>query len=352
MNMAWIRFYRIAEALARRGHEVDAVVNLAPEPRLRAARLREVPFKFARWDRYDVVKTFFHKGFESLLAEGGGDHPFIISKLGSVVGSAQTPGVYFFGREREQLYETQKEIARRSRIVTVLTNRSAALWWKEHGRGVPLYMVPTGVDAEIPAPRGNPYSGIGVEGPVALFTGHLYKKDAQREVNLIWQQRLNRLGRELRSRGIKLVAMGSGETDLIDPGVVIHLGEIDLEQVWDFQRHASAGIVLAQGPVQDNESSKLYCYLRTGLPVVCERGVPNAWLIEETGLGAMVDYDDVEHFAQAVARVAREMPKDEQVGDYMAREHSWNARAALYDFAFATSGPPHLIAATAALAAG
>ena len=336
MNMARIRFYRMAEALARRGHEVDIVTNLAPEPRFRAPRLREVPFKFARWERYDVVKTFFHKGFESLLAEGGGDHPFIVSKLGSVVGSEQTPGVYFFGKEREQLFETQKEIARRSRIVTVLTNPSAALWWKEHSRGVPLYMVPTGVDAEIPAPRGNPYSSIGVEGPVALFTGHLYKRDAQREVNLIWQERLNRLGRALRSSGIRLVAMGSGATDTLDPSAVIHLGEIDADQVWDFQRHASAGIVLAQGPIQDNESSKIYYYLRTGLPVVCERGVPNAWLIEETGLGTIVDYDNVEHFAQAVARVAREMPKDEQVGEYMAREHSWDARAALYDCAFAT----------------
>jgi len=50
----------------------------------------------------------------------------------------------------------------------------------------------------------------------------------------------------------------------------------------------------------------------------------------------MVDYDNVEHFAQAVARVAREMPKDERVGGYMAKERSWYARAALYDCAFAT----------------
>jgi len=70
-----------------------------------------------------------------LLAEGGGDHPFIVSKLGSVVGSEQTPGVYFFGTERKKLFETQNEIARRSRIVTVLTNPNAALWWKEHGYG-------------------------------------------------------------------------------------------------------------------------------------------------------------------------------------------------------------------------
>ncbi len=114
--------------------------------------------------------------------------------------------------------------------------------------------------------------------------------------------------------------MGSGATDRLDNGAVIHLGEIDADQLWDFR--------IAQGPIQENESSKIYYYLRTGLPVVCERGVPNAWLIEQTGLGAMVDYDNVEDFARTVVHVAREMPKDEQVAEYMAREHSWDARAA------------------------
>ena len=61
------------------------------------------------------------------------------------------------------------------------------------------------------------------------------------------------------------------------------LGKVAAEAVWDGQRAARAGVVLAQGPAQDNESSKIYYYLRTGLPVVCERPVPNAWLIEETG---------------------------------------------------------------------
>ena len=34
------------------------------------------------------------------------------------------------------------------------------------------------------APSGNPYSSIGVDGPVALFTGHLYEKGDQGEINL------------------------------------------------------------------------------------------------------------------------------------------------------------------------
>jgi len=329
-NMGPIRLYRMSEALARRGHRVDIITNLPEEPRFHTPRLREVSFPFVRWDHYDIVTTFFHEGFESLLAEGGGDHPFVISELGSVVGSEQTPGVHFFGSVRERLFATQKEIARRSRIVTILTDRSVALWRSEHGSSIPVLLVPTGVDAEIPDAGANPYPAFGVNGPVALFAGNLYNKAEQGEVNLIWQDRLNRLGFELRRHGVSLVAMGSGETEILDRRAVLHVGEVDADKVWDFQRYALAGIVLAQGPIQDNESSKIYYYLRTGLPVVCERGVPNAWLIEQTGCGAVVDYDDVKGFAEAVSR-KKDAPSDHRVAELMASEHSWDARAALYD---------------------
>ena len=151
--MAEIRFFRMAEALARRGHAVDLVLNRHHQPRMLDNNLREVPFKLVRWEQYDVVKTFFHRGFETLMAEGGGDHPFIISKLGSVVGREETPGVHFHGAVRERLYAAQTEIAQRSKVVTVLTNRSAALWWNEHGTCSRLFQVPTGVDAKIPPPR-------------------------------------------------------------------------------------------------------------------------------------------------------------------------------------------------------
>ena len=134
-TMAGIRFFRMAEALARRGHQVDIVINRRQAPQTLAPRLREIPFKLVRWENYHVVKTFFHRGFDSLVAEGGGAHPFIISKLGSVVGREETDGVHFHGAVRERLYATQTAIAKRSKVVTVLTNRSAVLWRKEHGSG-------------------------------------------------------------------------------------------------------------------------------------------------------------------------------------------------------------------------
>jgi glycosyltransferase involved in cell wall biosynthesis len=336
-DMSWIRFFRMAHAFAARGHQVDIVMNRRDQPEMVSRGLREVPFRFVRWEDYDVVKTFFHLGFEALVAEGGGGHPWIVSKLGSVVGRGDTPGVYFFGAVRQRLFETQQEIARSSRVVTVLTQQSADLWRHEHGSKSPLLQVPTGVDAAIPALGPSPYVSLGIPGPIVLYAGNLYSRTQQAEVNLLWQDRLNRVGRLLRRLGITLVAIGPGDTDLIDRDAVVHLGEIDADEVWDWQRHARVGLVLAQGAVQHNESSKIYYYLRTGLPVVCEAPVPNVWLIEKTGHGAIVDYGDVEGVAEAAARLATHPPAPNGVIDYVISRHSWGARAALYEQVFANA---------------
>ena len=330
-SMDLIRFFRMAAALARRGHHVDVIVNRDRSRPAVAPPLREIAFRDVRWHHYDVVKTFFHSGFETLHAEGGSDHPFIISKLGSVVGRDQTPGVYFYGAVRERLFRTQERIAERSRIVTVLTTPNAVLWRRTHGGTSRLMEVPTGVDAEVPALGPNPYPALGVEEPVVLFAGNLYSLTDQPEVNRRWQERLNRIGRELRGAGLRLVAMGPGLTDRLDPDAVLHVGAVPIQELWDWQRHAAVGIVLAHGVEQDNESSKIYYYLRTALPVVCERPVPNAGLIAETGHGALVDYGDVDGLARAAARLAATPPPANGVSDYMVTRHSWDARAALYD---------------------
>jgi len=330
-SMDYIRFVRMATALARRGHRVDVVVNRERTRPALAAPLPEVPFRDVRWHHYDVVKTFFHSGFETLCVEGGSDHPFIISKLGSVVGRGQTPGVHFYGSVREQLLRTQERIAERSRVVTVLTTPSAVLWRRTHGITSRLMEVPTGVDADLPPLGPNPYPALGVEEPVVLFAGNLYSLTDQPEVNRQWQARLNRIGRALRGAGLRLVALGPGVTDRLDPDAVLHAGAVPIQEFWDWQRHAAVGVVLAHGAAQDNESSKIYYYLRTALPVVCERPVPNAGLIAETGHGTLVDYGDVHALAGAAATLAAAPPPASGVSEYMVRQHSWDARAALYD---------------------
>ena len=76
-----------------------------------------------------------------------------------------------------------------------------------------------------------------------------------------------------RTRLVEEGAVGAG--DKLERDAVTHVGVVDVTEYWNWQHHAQVGIVLAQGPVQDNESSKIYYYLRTGMPVICEDSVPN-----------------------------------------------------------------------------
>ena len=57
--MSGLRFFRMAKVLARRGYEVDIILNRLNSSRQRGTRLQEVPFRFVRWDDHDVVKPFF-----------------------------------------------------------------------------------------------------------------------------------------------------------------------------------------------------------------------------------------------------------------------------------------------------
>ncbi|MFV1988898.1 MAG: hypothetical protein ACC682_16620, partial [Gemmatimonadota bacterium] len=252
-SMATVRWLRMSEAFAAMGHRVD-VISDTPLPGPRHPNLSTVAWADVDWDDYDVVKTLFHQGFDRLQSAGGDDHPFIISKLGSVVGPEDTPGVYFFGEHRERLWETQRRMAGCSRHVAILTNESLRLWASHFGDERLLH-VPTGVDRNIPSPGPDPYGQLNGTA-IALYLGNLYEGDAQRQVNILWQERLNDLGRRLRDHDIRLFFAGSGRTDLLEPDAVTSLGPVDNEGTWDLQFHADVGLALAQGPIQDNESSK------------------------------------------------------------------------------------------------
>ena len=103
-----------------------------------------------------------------------------------------------------------------------------------------------------------------------MYIGNLYPRDCQPELNLQWQERLNRLGARLLKRGIRLYFVGPGLTDRLDERMVTTVGPISHELIWDYQYFADVGIVLARGAAQIDDASKLYYYLRAGLPVVSE----------------------------------------------------------------------------------
>ena len=328
-KMSTIRWLRMSEGLAALGHRVDMIMNGNGLGHAAKPNLRSVPFARVDWNRYDVIKTLFHSGFESLCEEGGGDHPFIISKLGSVVANHDdTDGVYFFNHEREHLYRIQEQIRERSRYVTLLTTASRQLWEDMFGSTNNLLHVPTGVDREVPTVRENPYNRFCE--PIVIYAGNIYG-ESQPEMNLVWQDRLNRVGRLLRQKGIRLCFVGTGRVDRLDRAAVTVMQEVDNRHVWDYQRFASVGLVLAQGRMQHNESSKLYYYLRSGLPVVSEAPVPNNFLIDATGMGYVAEYgDDLILVDMVDNAIHREWPSRQAIR-YVVKNHSWDQRVETYD---------------------
>ena len=330
-NMSQIRPFRIGEALARRGHRVDLVLDRFPGPRELAPRLREIPLALARWDDYDVVKTHYVGGFDTLLAAGGGGHPCIVSRLVNVVGADGDPGLNVFGRMRDEFLATQLRVAEHARVVVVTSEGNRRAWRARHGDDRPLWTIPTGVDRDLPPSGPSPYAALGLDAPIALFAGNLRTHGQQPEVNARWQDRLNRLGRALRRRGIRLVAMGSGASELLDPAAVVHVGPVANGESWDWLRHAQVGVALAEGPADNNEKGRIYYHLRVELPTVCERPVENHTLIEKTGHGAVVDHDDVEAMAEAASGLVARPPATPGLADFMVAHHSWDVRTAAYD---------------------
>lgn len=340
--MGRIRWLKMSEALARQGHSVDMATNEArwdddPTPVVMAPRLRRVPLGTAHWSRYDAVKTLFHQGFETLEHYGGSAHPFLIAKLGSVVGAEDLPGIYFYGEVRRQLYATQCRIHRAARHITVLSPAALTLWQQVHGPHPGLLLVPGGVDSDIPPPGPNPYSDI--SGPVCLFSGNIYHLDIQPEANRVLSAKLNRLGQLLGPPGIRVCFQGVGDTGALDPRHVTVLGSCSHAEAWNYMQHAAVGLVVSAGPfMHNNESTKVYHYLRAGLPVVMEAGFPNDWVVPESGLGFVVPSEDMEQLAARVSEAATRPWDRPRAVRYILDHHTWDCRALAYRPLLETAG--------------
>ncbi len=335
VDMSYIRWLKISEGLAGLGHHVDIATNeprwfLRRKPLTMSSHLRRVPLKGLRWDQYDVVKTLFDKGFETLEHYGGDSHPFIISKLGSVVAPQDMPGIYFFGAERERLFANQERIWRRSRFVTVLSEPARQLWRETFGASDRVLLVPGAADADIPAPGPDPY---GARGPVrCVFAGTVYSQRSQPEANRTIVEKLNALGQALSRRGARLYMFGVGDVSRLDRSHVSYLGWMPYQRTWDYFRYADVGVVVSAGPfMHNNESSKIYHYLRAGLPVVSESGFPNDYVVREAECGRVVDGGDVHVLAEAIIEAARTPWDRARAVRYILANHTWAQRVQVYD---------------------
>jgi glycosyltransferase involved in cell wall biosynthesis len=337
VEAGFIRWHRISAALARLGHSVDIAsaelrYRWRRNVRRREGEPRIVPITGVRWSDYDAVKVLFHQGFETLRRYGGGAHPFIIAKLGSVVGPEDMEGIYFYGAQRERMYHVQEEISRSARYVTLLTRPALELWRRCFGERNEILLVPGAADTEIPPPHVDPYPPDGR--PRAVFAGNFYGAHAssQPQAHRSLADRLNHLGAALGRRGARLYVVGPGDHRSLDPEHVTWCGAVPYEESWDYLHFATVGVVVAAGAfMHNNESTKIYSYLRAGLPVVSEAGFPNDDVVRESGLGWVVPNGDLENMADRVADAAH-AAWDRYAGvRYVLEHHTWDQRARVYD---------------------
>ncbi len=337
-DMGYIRWIKIAEALARCGHEVDILTN---EPTWlkwwdskkvipMAPNLQRKPIGKAKWSDYDVIKTLFNIGFKTLEKYQGDQHPFIISKLGSVVGPREMPGIYFYGKTREDFYACQERISERCKYITVLTEKARELWIDCHGVEEKMLLVPGGVDHEIPDPGKNPFPAT--DEKICIFAGNVYNERSQPEANKVLIEKLNQLGKLLGNHGVRLYMFGPGDVSKLNTRYVTYKGVIPYEASWDYFHHADVGIVVSAGAfMHNNESTKIYHYLRAGLPYVSENGFPNDYLADASQLGYAVPSGDMPLMAEKIIAAANRSWDRDFAINYILDNHTWDKRAAVYD---------------------
>ena len=337
--MGVIRWLKISEALARRGHSVDIATNGTFSPPIERAaaenglRLRCVPLRDVCWSDYDVVKTFFDLGFRTLEKYGGVGHPFTISKLGSVVDARDREGIYFYGERREEMFATQERINESSRYVTLLSEGARELWVELFGPKQNILLVPGAADRDIPALGPDPFPPG--DHTRVLFAGNVYTRDYQEEANEVLVAKLNRLGALLRSSGCRLYMIGVGDVSRLDPECVTYLGSVPHDDAWSVFGHANVGVVVSAGSfMHNNESTKIYHYLRAGLPVVSESGFPNDDVVRQSGLGFVVDSGDLPGMAQRVEDAAAATWDRAAAARYITENHTWDTRVEVYERIF------------------
>jgi glycosyltransferase involved in cell wall biosynthesis len=332
VDMSNGRWVKISEALSRLGHQVDIAVpdTIVTENLNGNGHLKMIPLSQVNWNDYDVVKTVFHGGFDTLEKYGGTSHPFIISKLGSVVSSTVIKGIYFYGDVHKKLFETQEKINRISRYITVLSEPAKELWKEVHGRKKNLLLVPGGVDDDVPAPSVDPYPSD--EKIKCIFAGNVYTKYSQPEANEAIINKLNELGKLLSCNGARLYMIGPGDISNLNQDYVNYLGVIPYDKCWDYFYFANVGIVVSAGKfMHNNESTKIYHYLRAGLPVVSESGFPNDNVVKEAELGYVIKSGNMELMARKIIRAAKQDWNKEHAVNYILKNHTWDKRVKVYD---------------------
>jgi glycosyltransferase involved in cell wall biosynthesis len=322
-----VRLRAMAFGLNKRGVNVDIIAPVS-EPSLMDGVIPVLaPSALSKTGRYDAVKTCYHFSIK-LIGDYSGP---VVSRIVRVV-DGQLP--VRDALRREELLQCQDMIFRRASLL-VLNNRvNEERWRRLYGDSPPITLIPTGCSRDIPPIRFNPYSS---GEKVMLFLGSVASTRMVRLLNDAAQSLQGRCAVHMVGAN-KTRLYGGNEYDRLCPEIVQH-GEMREEEIWDFIRCAHIGLALATGPdAFDNDLSKIYSYLRGGLPVLSEERVVNNSLVLESGLGAIFRFGDPLALASKAIALLDFQPiyNQESTMAWMSKEHSWDRRVEVLNNLFDT----------------
>lgn len=312
-----IRLRAMAGGLIQQGLEAEIIAPVETEGFLDEIISVRPLAALQQGRAYNLVKTCYHFSIQLI---GNYQGP-LVSRIVRVVDERLPERD---DAARRALLECQSLIQRRAGALILNNAENEERWHRLYGRRIPVAKIPTGCPAAIPPLRSNPYeTGC----PVILFLGSLA---APRMVIL-----LNDLAWRLRDR-CRVHLIGSNKTHLYGGGrtcdldsLIVDHGELPEEEVWDYVGHAQVGVALAAGPeLFDNDISKIYTYLRGGLPVLSEERIANNHLVIQTRYGSIFAYGDRADMAAKAAELLERSPTELRPSTmvFMAKEHSWERR--------------------------
>jgi len=271
--------------------------------------------------RYDLVKTCYHFSIDLIAGYEGP----VVSRIVRVVDGLLPERDESM---RGQLLRCQTLIRERASCVIVNNAENRERWHALYGPAPPVVCVPTGCPSMIPLPEKNPFCP---HEKVILFLGSLAAPRMIPVINEISRRfegaaRIHFIGSD------KSYLYSRKEQHALSPLVVQH-GSLSEDEIWDYVFHASMGLAIATGPYPfDNDMSKIFSYLRGGLPVLSEEPIVNNTLVRKTGLGLTFKYDDMEDLTEKAWSLLQSPPSDkrEAAMAFMAHKHSWEQRVDTY----------------------
>jgi hypothetical protein len=321
-----IRLRAISGGLIRKGIPTEILAPVAQNSILDGT-IPVRPLSQLMEGRYDILKTCYHFSMELIQDFSHFHFPGpIVSRIVRVVDD------HLPERDepwRERLLHCQEIIRRQSSVLVVNNMENKIRWQRLYGKHIPVVLVPTGCPRQIPEPRSRPFdSGK----RIILFLGSIA---ASRMIPL-----MNTLAQRLAPTAqIHIVGLnklhwyGQGKAAALHPAIIQH-GEISEDRTWDYIHHADIGLALATGPHPfDNDLSKIYNYLRGGLPVLSESPVVNTDLIQQTELGRIFHFGDMDNLlAQAMALLTHPPSPEKRKAamHFMASKHAWEHRVETY----------------------